>query len=534
MTMEAPFSKPKSHSSKLGYGDYLRFRDLVLERSGLHFPERKWTDLEIGLFKALAASPLAQNGSYNLDHYYNLLQDKNNPTSQVEMERLIKALTVGETHFFRDQAQFDALATKVLPALIVRKRAAAAAAGLGVQPQLRIWSAGCATGEEAYSLAILLKELLPDLAQWRILLLATDINQDSLARAKEGLYSDWSFRETRAKALRPEYFSVETGSTSTAVRYRLNENIRQMVTFATLNLIEDDYPAIINNTASMDLIICRNVTIYFTEETTRQVVNRFYQALTDGGWLVVGHSEPSLVVYRAFQTQSFADTLLYQKTGQPTTWPAAWDLLDKNGPVRKRESQPMTFCGPVTSDPPRPKTRSLRQTAALPTLPPVGPDPYESAQTLLQQGCPQEAISALQQKVKAAPDFAPAHSLLGLIYANLGRWPEAKQWCQSALKLNNLLAETYFVLSLIHQHEEDLETAISTLKKAVYIDRNAPLFHFNLALLYRRQGQSDQAQRAYQNVVKILEKWPPETVVPDSGGMTARHLLETIQRTFEV
>lgn len=553
MLAETQPSNPKSQPSKLGYGDYLRFRNLVLERSGLHFPERKWADLEIGLFKALAASPLAQNGSYNLDHYYNLLCDKSSPAGQAEMDRLIKALTIGETHFFRDQAQFDALATQVLPALIARKRAAAASAGFGIQPHLRVWSAGCATGEEAYSLAILLKELLPDLEQWRILILATDINPDSLARAKEALYSDWSFRETRAKALRPHYFNREA-STGAAVRYRLSEDIRQMVTFATLNLIEDDYPAITNNTGSMDLIICRNVTIYFTEDTTRQVVHHFYQALTDGGWLVVGHSEPSLVVYRAFQAHTFAEALLYQKTGQPTAWPADWELLDKNRTDKKWESWPYPLPHPQQKGLPQPilksggeespwrKTRSFRRTSPLacqphPNLPPTGlattSDPYELARMLLDQGRPQEAIAALQQKVSAEPDFAPAHSLLGLTYANLGRWPEARQWCQSALKLNNLLAESYFVLGLVHQHENEFAAAIAMLKKAIYIDRNAPLFHFNLGMLYRRQGQSEMARRAYHNVVRILEKWPPDTAIPDAGGTTAGHLLDTIRRMIE-
>ena len=165
--------------SKLGYGDYLRFRELVLERSGLHFPEKRRANLEAGLFKALAASALfVSEGGYNLDGYYELLRDKNNPTGKAELERLLHTLTIGETHFFRDEAQFNALATYVLPELIARKRAAAAAVGPGINPQLRIWSAGCATGEEAYSIAILLSELLPDIDRWHILILATDINQE--------------------------------------------------------------------------------------------------------------------------------------------------------------------------------------------------------------------------------------------------------------------------------------------------------------------------------------------------------------------
>ena len=179
MKIESQVSSLRSQTPKLSYGDYLRFRDLVLERSGLYFPEKKKTSLEAGLLKALTVSPLDfTKAGNNLDAYYNLLRDKNDPAGKAEMERLIHTLTIGETHFFRDEPQFDALAAQVLPAIIDRKRAAAAAVDPKIQPQLRIWSAGCATGEEPFSLAILLKELLPDIDRWHILILATDINQD--------------------------------------------------------------------------------------------------------------------------------------------------------------------------------------------------------------------------------------------------------------------------------------------------------------------------------------------------------------------
>ena len=385
--------------SKLGYGDYLRFRELVLERSGLHFPEKRRANLEAGLFKALAASALlVSEGGYNLDGYYELLRDKNNPTGKAELERLLHTLTIGETHFFRDEAQFNALATYVLPELIARKRAAAAAVGPGINPQLRIWSAGCATGEEAYSIAILLSELLPDIDRWHILILATDINQESLDRARQAHYSDWSFREARAKALRPNYFTYNPTSNARfdSGRYLLRDDIRQMVTFTSLNLIEDDYPAIHNNTISMDLILCRNVTIYFTEAATRQVVKRFYEALENSGWLAVGHAEPSLTIYRAFQTRTFPNTVLYQKTGQPQPWPDNWEWLD--------ESEQMESPPTVTTQAQTGPNLSVSSPQLLVTpngkwstsAPPAVFDLYELARTQLDKGYIKEAIEALQ------------------------------------------------------------------------------------------------------------------------------------------
>ncbi len=508
---------------KIGYGDYLRFRELVQSRTGLHFPEKKRNDLEVGLLKSLAESPVAlDSGPNNLDAYYNLLCDRPNPVAQSEMKRLIETLTIGETHFFRDEAQFNALANEVLPAVIARKRAAAAAVGPDIQPQLRIWSVGCATGEEPYSLAIMLKELLPDLDNWYVFILATDISQAALNRAQKAIYSNWSFREDRAKALRSRYFTPyhPPGGRPSKDRYRLRDDVRQMVTFAPLNLIEDDYPAISNNTVSMDLILCRNVTIYFTEETTRWVILKLHNALLDGAWLVVGHSEPSLTIYREFQTHIFSGTVLYQK-------------VDRMGAYRETASNRLELLEKIKpqSAPLRPLPAPPKQASPGPaTSPAPEPDLYEVAGVLLNKGNIQEAIEELHRKLSQTPDFAPAHSMLGRAYANLGRWDKAHYWCENALKLDNLQSETYYVLGLIFEHEGQVTDAIEMFKKAIYLDRDAPLLHFHLAMLYKKTDQIDNARKACQNSIRVLEKWPPAGIVPDSGGATAKHLLEAARR----
>ena len=530
---------------KIGYGDYLRFRDLILERAGLHFPEKKRGDLEAGLFKSLAESSLASaSGDYDLDYYYDLLCNREDPTGRAEMQRLIDTLTIGETHFFRDEAQFNALVDKVLPALIARKRAAAAAVGPDIQPQLRIWSVGCATGEEPYSMAILLKELLPDFDNWYILILATDINQTMLKRAHRAIYSDWSFREDRAKAMRPRYFTryLGTNGRSSGAQptrsgkdlYRLRDDIRQMVTFAPLNLVEDDYPAIHNNTVSMDLILCRNVTIYFAEEVTQWVVRRLHDSLIDGGWLVVGHSEPSLKIYQKFQTHIFSNSVLYQKTSQFISLPAQ-KLESRKIPVNppeevKLKETPAELLVTNPNGNASSPSISPSPTSSPPISPPPEVDLYEVAGVLLNKGHTQEAIDELHRKLANTPYFAPAHSMLGRAYANLGRWTNARYWCESALKLDSLQAEAYYVLGLIYQHENKIEAAIDMFKKAIYLDREAPLLHFNLAMLYKKAGQIKKAQRACRNTIRVLEKWPAASIVPDSGGATAKNLLEAARR----
>jgi chemotaxis protein methyltransferase CheR len=493
---------------QVGYGDYTRFRDLVLARSGLYFPEKKRTDLEIGLIKALQTAP---TGISNLDTYYRYLSEPADRAARAELDRLLNLLTIGETHFFRDSAQFDALSNYILPGLIANKRAAAAAVGINPtgRPHLRIWCAGCASGEEPYSLAILLHQLIPDIEAWNILLLATDINQESLTKARQALYSDWSFREDRAFSARSLYFSRVGG------RYQLRDDVRQMVTFARHNLIEDEFPAYYHNTVSMDLIICRNVTIYFSEATTRQLVGRFYETLVKGGWLVVGHSEPSLLTYRAFRSHSFPGALLYQKTEDGMPQPEK-ENLPRNHGGDEQENNEKLEAKPVPAEPAR---------AVTPTLDPL--------QFLQQRSETDENVARLVERSLSGLDPAlrtSACCYLARTHADRGRWEEARHWCERAISQDSLAAEAYYLLALISQQEGEIEAAITNLKKVVYLGQEGPVAHFNLALLYKRQGDGSQARRSLANAIKMLEKWPSDRPLPYGEGTDSQRLLATACR----
>lgn len=519
---------------QLGYGDYLRFRDLVLQYSGLYFPEKKRQDLEVGLAKALDTVP---DGLQTPEAYYRFLNQDNTPAAQAELDRLINLLTIGETHFFRNQAQFDALAHQILPELLRARQMAAQAAHCA--PQLRIWSAGCATGEEPYSLAVLLHQLIPDIKDWHIFLLATDINEDALTRARQGIYSEWSFRETRARSMRSIYCTRISEK-----QYQIREDIRRMVTFTRHNLIEDDFPTIYNNTTTMDLVFCRNVTIYFSEAITAQLVQKFYQSLVDDGWLVVGHSEPSLVTYRDFQTRTFPGAILYQKTGQPTILPANWDLRNPLPSADEARPVPNSTKTAVSSSSSAAHTSTTRKpTAAAPPrrtdllIPPAADaDMYQLACHQLSQGQIDQAILTLEGAQATLPDSqkAAACCLLARAHADKGVWDQARYWCDKTLAQNTLIPEVYAILAMIDEHKGNYEEAIANLKKAIYVDASQPLFHFNLGMLYQKIGQFDQAQRCWKNADKLLAHWEPDQTIPDSGGTTARRLLDTIRHLLAV
>ncbi|MCL5668881.1 MAG: chemotaxis protein CheR, partial [Gammaproteobacteria bacterium] len=210
-----------------------RLSELLEAQIGLHFPGERWRDLERGI--AAAAREL---GFPEVEACARRLLSA--PLTHRQIEILASHLTVGETSFFRDRKSFEALEQYVLPPLIRSRRDS--------ERRLRIWSAGCSTGEEPYSIAMVLDRLLPDHEQWNITILATDINPQSLRKAVEGAYGEWSFRDT-PDWIRERYFKKARPG-----RFEIHPRIRKMVTFSYLNLADDVYPSLSTNTNAMDVI----------------------------------------------------------------------------------------------------------------------------------------------------------------------------------------------------------------------------------------------------------------------------------------
>lgn len=511
--------------------NYVRFRDWVRAEFGLSFPERKRPDLERGVKKSFAATMCA-----SLDEYYDLLADEDR--GGIARTHLANDLTVNETHFFRNEGQFQALYTHVLPQLIERRRHL---------KTLRIWSAGCSSGEEPYSIAMLLRTLLPDVEEWSITILGTDVNTESLDRARKGVYGQWAFREAQAKEWQSRFFNP------IGRRFEIAPEVRDMVTLRRLNLVEDTYPSYDSNTVLMDLILCRNVTIYFDTPTTQTITDRFYESLTDGGWLVVGHSEHSLGTYRRFQARSFSGAILYQRTGTPTEWPADWEWLVGTMPEVGTgldctvDRVPEMYAESIPTDVSPPNETILQPTGSAQdfgrpdqqaehaleeALPGVTPDrdPIETARELLDLGHSEQARDLLLSIASDELSDGTVRVLLGQACANLGLWNEAEGWCREAIFAEPLSLQAHYVLSLVLQHQGEFQAAIEAMKKVVYIDRTYILGHFGLADLYRSSNQIPQALKSLDNARRLLEARSGPELVPDSGGITFGRLQDTIER----
>lgn len=486
------------NTPSLGYGDYLRFSELVRDRCGLHFSNRRRIDLESSVLRAFAESTFTNLN----DYYHTLLNSKN---GSVELDCLINTLTIGETHFFRNSSQFDVLFSKVLPQIIKRK---------GHMKTLRIWSAGCASGEEPYSIAMMLREILPDIDDWSITILGTDINTEVLARARIAVYSEWAFREQRAKQLKFRYFTKKGN------RYALTPEIRQMVTFSQLNLVGETYPSYETNTTFLDLILCRNVSIYFTPGITQEVVDRFYDSLNDRGWLVIGHSEHSITTYNQFKLHNFPDSILYQKVDDYSLVPEEKDEVSLFGVQIEPEAPlfPEIPSPPPTAEPLEPRQIEL----------PEEEDPIEEAQMLLEYGQAEKACELLHDLIEGGAKKAGVYVLLGKAYASLASWDQAEYWCLLATELDKLALEAYYTLSLVLQHQEKFDSALDAMKKVVYIDRHFVLGHFSLASLYQGNQQTSLAQKSLDNAIRLLDGCDQDELVEGPGGITAGRLRQAI------
>ena len=270
----------------------LQCSEFITRRFGLHFPKKRWRDLERGL--ACAARDLGFADAQTCLRRLVATQ-----LTKEQTDALVGHLTIGETYFLRDKNCFEALQEHIFPKLIDSRR--------GREQRLRIWCAGCSTGEEPYTVAILLHRMIADLAGWNITILATDINPASLRKGTDGEYGEWSFRDTPSW-IKEQYFTTKSDG-----RRVISAAIMKMVTFAPLNLARDPFPALANNTNAMDVIFCRNVIIYFDKEAKKKVIESFSNKLREGGYLLLGHSESLINISNAFVLRTLNNDMVYQK-----------------------------------------------------------------------------------------------------------------------------------------------------------------------------------------------------------------------------
>lgn len=279
-------SSSAAEASGLSRKTFDELRALIYEHTGIYFRDNKRYLLESQVGRRLKALDVA---SY--EAYVELVQ---NGRRKSELPALVNAITINETFFFRHPQQYEAIVDDLLPALIAQHN----------RRRVRIWSAACSTGDEPYTLALLLNEVKRDrFPNVRFEILGTDINTAVLATARDGTYSAYAVRNTPERYLK-KYFHVQGD------RYTLSRDVTKMVRFKHLNLTDT---RAIRQMRTFDIILCANVLIYFDRDTKQAVISNLYDRLRRGGYLFVGTSETLHGVSRALQPVRFQNTIAYQK-----------------------------------------------------------------------------------------------------------------------------------------------------------------------------------------------------------------------------
>lgn len=268
--------------------DFTMIRDFVHDKSGMFFAENKMYLVKNRLIKRMAELDIK---TYK-DYFFHVKYD----TSMKEFNELMNLLTTNETSFFRNEPQLVSFLSEVLPLIVAEKRK-------NDKKSIRVWSAGCSTGEEPYTLAILLLELLSTQSGFNLEVVANDISEQVLHKARKGEYSGLTLRNVKPE-IQTKYF------TKTGEMFRVNPTVKSLVKFSQMNF--NDPRKIAMNT-NFDVIFCRNVMIYFSDEVKKQLVRGFYNSLVPGGYFYIGHSETLHGISKAFKLVYFKNALVYQK-----------------------------------------------------------------------------------------------------------------------------------------------------------------------------------------------------------------------------
>ncbi|MBF0102627.1 MAG: protein-glutamate O-methyltransferase CheR [Desulfobacterales bacterium] len=274
----------------LSIDDYRKIRDFIYRKTGMYFEDRKLYFMQKRITQRIEAI-----GAQTPIDYLRELQFRD-PHSK-ELQLFLNLMTTNETYFFREFEQLAVFGEHCLEEICKKKQELSSY-------RLRIWVAGCSTGEEAYTVAIILQEMLEDLDKWYITILANDINTTVLEYAKRGVYEKRSIKDVPLEYL-GKWFTPLSDE-----RYRIRSTIKDMVQFEQINFMDTSSMSHISN---MDVIFCRNVLIYFDDDSRRQVVSNFYDALNPGGYIFLGHSESMARISSVFKVRRKAGFIVYQK-----------------------------------------------------------------------------------------------------------------------------------------------------------------------------------------------------------------------------
>ncbi len=449
---------------------YAQLNDYLSKQLGLWFDDDRKDQFKKGIDAAAK-----ENGFQDPAKYIKWLM--NASLSKEQVETLSGHLTVGESYFFREIKSFEAFENQILPQLLSQRQKG--------EKKIRIWSAACSSGEEPYSIAMIIDKHKKRLAHFSILILGTDINRDQLAKARKGNYREWSFRNI-SPHLKKRHF-VQTGQ----YNYEIRSHLKEMVVFDYANLAQSCCPELLNRTDRIDVIFCRNVLLYFSPRTIAHVVENFHNCLNPGGYLILSPNDAVNVSHPGLERTPIQHVPIFRKRGRYSS-----QLSSSN--------------------------------------PPPGKPSYKHALQYYRQGFYPKAQGILLS-LNALPDqdttkTAAIHQLLARTYFRLGKFEEAKESCEKALLLDKHHTQTRYLSACILLELQQPRDAAFALKQCLYLDARFIPALFALGRLAHRKGNISEAHHYFDKALSLLAPLPPAHQVPGmEKPLTVGRLKEIIE-----
>jgi chemotaxis protein methyltransferase CheR len=489
-----------------------RFQHVIAGRFGLHFDDFKLN------FVIDVLQRRSESKRMTPEEYIAALETVAHHNGEGEWRELARELTVGESYFFRNEEQFHALREVALPARMRARQAAR---------MLTVASIGCSSGEEPYTIAIVIRELLPSMFDWGVRIVAVDVNPEAIEKARAGRYSAWSLRGT-PDAVRERWFTADGRD------FVIDESIRRMVSFEERNVAGDD--ARFWSGAMFDIVFCRNMLMYFTPQAAQDVVDRICRSLLPGGFFFLGHAETLRGLSREFHLRHTHDTFYYQKrTEEEQTLLSAPGAADTRGADRTPLAEMFESAESWVETISRSAERIRSLTERTPTRSAPASAPARQVATfwdlapafqLLRDERYDDALALVDELPADSARNADVLALRAVLLAHRGDLVAAEDVCRQILAIDELSAGAHYLMALCREGARDRAGAIDHDQTAVYLDPSFAAPRLHLGLLARKSGDRAAARRDLAQAMVLLEREDVSRLLLFGGGFSREALID--------
>lgn len=461
--------------------------DIIGRELGLHYPTSRLSELLRGFERT---TELFQNNLSAENLIEEILKAKSIP--QHLYKSLSNALTINETYFFRESPAINLFKTVIIKEIESNNG------------NYKIWSAGCSSGEEPFTLAIIIKEMLPEHIAKNVTIIATDLSDQVLKKANEGIYTQWSFRET-PNDIRDKYFKLKDG------KWHISDHIKKMVSYSHLNLISENYPCVSKGINDLNLIFCRNVLMYFSHVNITMVTNKLYNSLCEGGWLVTSQVELNNELFPSFSKAIIGDGFFYRKV----KFIAPQEKLGyEKKPIIPAKISAKNSDHNSSSEITHKKRLTNNKVTEINLL----------THKRVRAHNPAVIINNEHNNLVSESSIQIAKML-----ANKGEYAQALEILEKQSNPDSLNLDFFYLYATILSEKGDIEKAAEYYKRCIYLNPTHILANYMLGNIYVELGKKQLSTKYFRTALEQTRQMDPTQEVCDSGGMSAARIIKMLE-----